>query len=88
MPQCAVVVTLGHPDWEYNLRLGMQIQQECEKIEGDFMRPMTFSATKYNQNLTHGSLLVEFGTEVNTIDEAKYSGQLFGEALGKVLQRL
>ena len=66
----------------------MQIKQECEKIEGDFMRPMTFSATKYNQNLTHGSLLVEFGTEVNTIDEAKYSGQLFGEALGKVLQRL
>lgn len=80
--------SLGHPDWEYNLRLGMRIQQECEKIEGDFMRPMTFSATKYNQNLTHGSLLVEFGTEVNTIDEAKYSGQLFGEALGKVLQGL
>lgn len=80
--------SLGHPDWEYNLRLGMRIQEECEKIEGNFMRPMTFSATKYNQNLTHGSLLVEFGTEVNTIEEAKYSGQLFGEALGKVLKRL
>ena len=26
-------------------------------------------------------LLVEFGTEVDTIDEVKYSGQLFGDAL-------
>lgn len=80
--------SLGHPDWEYNLRLGMKVQEECEKIEGDFIRPMTFSATKYNQNLTHGSLLVEFGTEVNTIEEAKYSGQLFGEALANVLSKL
>ena len=34
-------------------------------------------------NATHGSLLVEFGTEVNTIDEVKYLGQLFGDALVK-----
>ena len=39
-------------------------------------------------NATHGSLLVEFGTEVNTIDEVKYSGQLFGDALVKPLESL
>ena len=39
-------------------------------------------------NATHGSLLVEFGTEVNTIDEVKYSGQLCGDALVKTLESL
>ncbi len=80
--------TLGYPDWEYNLRLAMRVQQACEKYENNFIRPLTFSATKYNQNLTHGSMLVEFGTEVNTLEEAKYSASLFGDALVSVLNDL
>ena len=52
------------------------------------MRPLNFTPSKYNEHMTHGSLLVEFGTEVSTIDEAVYSGQLFGDALVKVLNEL
>ena len=37
-------------------------------------------------NATPGSMLVEIGTEVNTVSEARYAGQLVGEALGEVLQ--
>ena len=66
----------------------MRVQQACEKYENNFIRPLTFSATKYNQNLTHGSMLVEFGTEVNTLEEAKYSASLFGDALVSVLNDL
>lgn len=80
--------TLGYPDWEQNLRLSMRLQQACEKYENNFVRPLTFSPTKYNQNLTHGSILVEFGTEVNTLAEAQYSGELFGDALVEVLNSL
>ena len=80
--------SLGFPDWEYNLRLAMRLQQAGAEYDGQLMRPLNFTPSKYNEHMTHGSLLVEFGTEVSTIDEAVYSGQLFGDALVKVLNEL
>ena len=38
--------------------------------------------------VSHGALLVEFGTDVNTLDEVLYSGRLFGSELSKVLLNL
>ena len=37
---------------------------------------------------THGSLLVEVGTDVNTLSEAQYSGRLLGETILRVLEDL
>ena len=79
--------TLGFPDWEYNLRLATRLQQACANVDGSFARPLFFCPRNYNENMTHNSLLVEFGTEVNTVEEAVYSGELFGDALVTVLEQ-
>lgn len=79
---------MGFPNWEYNLRLGVRLQKSLVDLYPGIARPLNFCARKYNENLTKGSLLVEFGTEVNTLDEAKYSGELFGKALAAELGRL
>jgi stage II sporulation protein P len=52
------------------------------------VRPLNFGPEKYNENITKGSLLIEIGTEVNTLDEAKYSGELLGKALAAALNKL
>ncbi|MGN0690788.1 MAG: stage II sporulation protein P, partial [Oscillospiraceae bacterium] len=39
----------------------------------------------YNQDLTTGSLLIEVGGHANTLEQAKYSGQLIGKSLAKLL---
>lgn len=80
--------TLGFPNWEYNLRLAVRIQKSMADLYPGLGRPLNFCTRKYNENLTKGSLLVEFGTEVNTLDEATYSGELFGKALAAVLNKL
>ncbi|MBW7572776.1 stage II sporulation protein P [Caproiciproducens faecalis] len=80
--------TLGFPNWEYNFRLAARLQKSMADLYPGLARPLNFCARKYNENLTKGSLLVEFGTEVNTLDEAVYSGELFGKALVKVLNGL
>ena len=77
--------TLGFPDWEYNLRLGVRIQKQLSDLYPGLARPLNFCPRQYNLNMTKGSLLVEVGTEVNTLDEAVYSGELFGAALAKTL---
>ncbi len=79
---------LGYPDWEYNFRLAVRAQKSLCDLYADLARPIDFCPDRYNENLTRGSLLVEFGTDANTLDEAKYSGELFGKALAAVLNGL
>ncbi|MDF2632799.1 MAG: stage sporulation protein [Caproiciproducens sp.] len=80
--------TLGFPNWEYNLRLAVRIQKSLSDLYPGLARPLNFCARKYNENLTKGSLLIEIGTEVNTLEEAKYSGELLGKALAATLNKL
>lgn len=74
------------PRWEENLRLALRVQESLQSLYPGLARPLNFSNSKYNMNATPGSMLVEVGTEVNTVSEARYAGQLVGEALGEVLQ--
>lgn len=74
------------PDWKENLHLILRAQQAATQLYPDLVRPLNFSNSKYNMNATKGSMLIEVGTEVNTISEAKYSGRLLGEILGPVLK--
>ena len=77
----------GFPDWEYNLRFALRLQQSCESNFSGMTRPMDFGEFVYNMNVNTGSLLIEVGTEANTLSEAEYSGKLLGKALAKVLQK-
>ena len=74
------------PDWRQNLRLILKVQQKAQELYGGLMRPLNFSNSKYNMNATTGSMLIEGGTEVNTVAEARYTGQLLGEVIAETLK--
>ena len=48
-------------------------------------RPVLFDYRNYNQQLTTGSLLIEVGSHVNTLAEAKAAGRFVGQALADLL---
>lgn len=73
------------PDWEYNLRFDLAVQNKVNQLYSGLMRPILFSERKYNMYETHNSFLLEVGTDANTLDEACYSARLFGKALGDLL---
>lgn len=73
------------PDWKENLRMMLRLQQTAQSLYPGLARPLNFSNNRYNMNAAPGSLLVEVGTEVNTVSEAKYAARLFGEVLAKTL---
>ena len=77
-----------YPNWRENLRFGLRVQQAFETMYPGLARPLMFDDRKYNQQLTNGSILIEMGSDSNTLEEAKYSGQLVGDALVSVLERL
>lgn len=76
------------PNWEQNYRFGLRIQQQLVQDYPGLARPLDLRNRRYNMHMSNGSLLVEFGTDVNTLDEAVYAGQLFGQSLAKVLLSL
>lgn len=76
------------PDWQYNMRFALKIQQAAENRYPGMTRPLNFTSMQYNMYLTHGSLLIEVGTDANTLDEAVYSGSLLGDVLTDVLNNL
>ncbi|MBQ7202618.1 MAG: stage II sporulation protein P [Eubacterium sp.] len=82
---CEYNRVVNFPDWEYNLRFDLQVQQKVSSMYPELMRPILFSERKYNMYETHNSFLLEIGTDANTLDEACYSARLFGKALGDLL---
>lgn len=73
------------PDWRENLHLALRLQQKGDLLYPGLFRPLFFAQRNYNMHATHGSLLVEVGTEVNTQREADYAGELLGETILAVL---
>ena len=63
-----------------------RIQQKAEQLYPGMTRPLYFGDFAYNMNINSGSLLIEVGTEVNTLDEACRTGELLGNVLAKVLR--
>lgn len=74
------------PNWEQNLRFALRLQASCEQTAPGLMRPLFFCHRQYNMDMTPCSLLVEFGSEANTLEEAVYAGSLFGRALAELLE--
>lgn len=93
--QIAIVAACGEPDssltvpdWRQNYRLALRIQQQINRSYPGLARPLELVDKQYNQQACHGSLMVEIGTDVSSLDEAVYSGQLFGQAVSQVLKKL
>ena len=78
----------GFPNWRENFRLAIRLQQTMEVMYPSLARPILFTSRKYNQHLTTGSLLIEFGTEANTLEQAKYSAELLANCLATTLNTL
>ncbi len=74
------------PNWEKNLSFAIQLQNKLKNDNPQLVRPLMFCSRKYNMHLTPCSLLIEIGTDANTLSEAVYSAELFAESLSGFLK--
>ena len=75
-----------YPDWAQNLTFAIALQNKVEENYKGLMRPLFFCQRKYNMHVTPCSLLLEMGTDANTLEEAVYSGRLIGDSLAELLE--
>ena len=74
------------PDWRYNLTFAVHLQEKLEELFEGITRPLYFCPRSYNMNVTHCSLLIEVGSDSNTLEEAVYTGKCIGAALTEILK--
>lgn len=76
------------PDYMTNLRFASYLQNAIENDNDGITRPMLFDYRFYNQDMTTGSLVIEYGALANDIEQVKYSAQLTGKSIAEALKGL
>ena len=79
---------LEHPNWRQNLSLAIYLQNTVCQSYPSLMRPITLTKYRYNQHLTPGSMIIEVGSNGNTLQEALAAIRLFGKTAGPALAEL
>ena len=79
---------LNHPDWQENLANALKLQSVLQGQYPGLCRKLDLRTERFNQHATPGSILVEVGTNGNTLRQALLSAQLLGEGIAATIQLL
>ena len=79
---------LSHPNYMENLKLALYLQKAVVDSRPTLARPIALKKERYNQQLTTGSLILEVGSNGNTLDEALRAVRLFADAVAPALTEL
>ncbi len=77
-----------HPYWKDNLKFASMLQTNLAKIDVSLIRPINLRTSRFNQHFTKGSLIVEVGTNGNTLDEALVSAKYLAVAIRDTIAEL
>lgn len=78
---------LKHDTWEKNMRFASQLQKHTLSLFPTLCRPINFRNQRFNQQLAPGGIIVEVGTNGNTLDEAIYGARCFAIALADFVNK-
>jgi len=83
-----VVIGKKNPHWQKNETLAKELMAIGEKkYPGLFVPNITYAANaRYNQHLSDGGLLLEFGSQFNTLDESNGAAEALAEVLAEWLE--
>lgn len=75
-----------HPNWKKNYQFAQSLYTQSEKMYPGLIKGVRTKAGTYNQEFHSRALLLEFGSDYNTLEEASYAAHLFTEVLVQVLK--
>lgn len=77
----------SHPDWRRSFSFAVNAQHLLTCRQSNLMRPLSLRGSAFNQQYPEIGLLIEVGTCVNTLAEAKASARVLGEILAGMIVR-
>lgn len=77
---------LSHDNWRENLKFAAHIQSKANQMYPTLMRPLNLREERFNTHMTTGSLILEIGSNGNTLDEAKNGAKYIADVICEVLK--
>lgn len=78
----------AHPDWEDNLALACRLQKRLSDLAPSLTRPINLRRASFNEQYTPGSMLIEVGSDVNSLPEALRAARLLARGLADVIREV
>lgn len=79
---------LSHPNWQENLANALKLQSVLAGTYPGLCRSLDLRTERFNQHMTPGSILVEVGSNGNTLQQAMRSAKLLGAGLASMITSL
>lgn len=76
---------VSNPHWRENYALARQVANRLQEKYPGIVKDVRLKSGGYNQNLSPNVLLVEVGSDKNTLDEALIAGRCLGEVLAELI---
>lgn len=76
---------LSHKNWKENLKFAIQCQKRLNELAPDIARPINLRKERFNQHTTNASVIIEIGTNGNTLEESIDAGKITAQAISDVL---
>lgn len=74
----------NHPDYLNNLTVVCHMQKKINQLFPSLMRPVNIRPMVFNQNLVDGCMILEVGSDANTLEEALTAVRMFGRCFAEV----
>ena len=88
--QCMFVIgsnaVLKHDNWIYNMRLACNLQRYANENFPGLMRAINLRKERFNQQVPANSIIIEVGSNGNTLEEAKCGAKFMAKTISAVLK--
>ena len=74
-----------HPNYMDNLKVTMTLQDNANRLFPNLMRPMSIRPIIFNQNLAKGCMILEVGSDANTMSEALSAVRMFARVFAETI---
>ncbi|SMB90848.1 stage II sporulation protein P [Desulfonispora thiosulfatigenes DSM 11270] len=83
-----LVIATEHENWKKNLAFAQQLESKSNELYPGLIRDIRIRDNRrYNQQLHPQAVLLEFGSDLNTLDEALYSAELLADIIANVVKK-
>lgn len=77
---------LNHPDWLYNFKLAIKIQEKANEMYPGLFKPIILRDSRYNQHVAKGAVIIEVGATGNTLEQCNGSMKYLSNIISEVIK--
>jgi stage II sporulation protein P len=77
---------LPHPQWKENQKFAQMFGEKVNELYPGLLKGVRLQSGRYNQHLHPHALLIEIGSDKNSLDEAERSAVMLARVISEVLK--